>query len=371
MAEFGILLYTPSNPARGEPARARFGEAGLEINGSLIDVPLEQIGVSLGGFDHRQVFLFWHSEHDRAEGRYAISPATPADLDILLAGAPPVLAGMLAHARKDISRQGHRSRLGLGVLGFVLVLPLILLALLVWQSHAIAGWAARHIPLETEQQLGELAFKQATAGLKLRQNGADAAAIQAIGQQLTRGSAYHYHWYIAEDPAINAFAVPGGYVVVNTGLIQAADSAEEVAGVLAHEVQHVERRHTLQNLLHSLGLRAVLSAVIGDVSGSAIGSAAANLGELKFSRDLESDADIHGLQALKQAGIAPQGMVKFFEKLQQQEQGVAPPALLSTHPASADRMRTLEKLIREQGAWPSAPLPYDWNAIKAAEKTAG
>jgi Zn-dependent protease with chaperone function len=363
MNEFDILLFAPSLPARGEKARASFQDDALLINGERIDVSLGEIGVTLGGFDHKQVFLFWHQE----EGRHAFSPADVNGLAQLRAHAPEPLATLLKSAARNVTREERRSRFGLGVLGMILLLPLLLLGAMVWQSHAIAGWVAGHVSIESEEKLGELAFKQATAGLKLRQGGIDAAAIKDIGDRLTRGSKYTYKWYVAEDPAINAFAIPGGYVVVNTGLIQAADSAEEVAGVLAHEVQHVELRHTLKNMVHSLGLRASLALALGDVSGSVLGNMAATLGELKFSRDLESEADRRGLEALKRARIAPQGMVNFFDKLRKQD-GATPPELLSTHPASEERMQTLQTMIRQEGAWPSQPLPYDWNVVKAAEK---
>lgn len=364
MTEFDILLFSPSHPATGEKSRAGFNNGKLHINGQPVDVPLDQIGLTLGGFDHKQVFLFWHMETDGQEGRWAMSPTDEQALMQLKAEAPPPLSDMLNSASRDMTRQRNRSRFGLGALGVFLLLPLILLGVLFWQSHNIAGWAAGHISIEQEQQLGELAFKQATAGLKLRQSGLDAAAIKEIGQRLTQGSQYNYQWYVAEDASINAFAVPGGYVVVNTGLIKAADSAEEVAGVLAHEVQHIERRHTLKNMLHSLGFRALTALALGDFS-STLGDAAATLSELKFGRDLESEADTLGLNALKKAGIAPQGMVRFFGKLAKQEQGAAPPALLSSHPASDDRMKTLERMIQEQGQWTTQVLPYDWKAIKA------
>lgn len=361
--EFDILYFAPGLPAHGEKARAAFDDGALFVNGRRIEVPLSEIGVTLGGFNHDQLFLFWHQE----EGRHAISPADTNAQAQLIGSAPSPLAGLLQGAGKDASRKLRRSRFGLGVLGLILLLPLLAIALLLWKSHDIAGWAAGHISLEHEQQLGELAFKQATAGMKLREGGVDAAAIREIGASLTKGSKYIYKWYVAEDPAINAFAVPGGYVVVNTGLIQAADSAEEVAGVLAHEVQHIEQRHTLKNIVHSLGLRAALALVMGDIGGGMLGDMAANLSELKFSRDLESESDRLGLLALKQAGIAPQGMVSFFDKLRNQE-GAAPPALLSTHPASEDRMQSLQAMIAELGNWPSQPLPYDWKVVKAAEK---
>ncbi len=363
MTEFDITYYAPGFPAHGNKARASFVDGSLVINGQEVKVPLSEIGVTLGGFDHKQLYLFWHHE----EGRYAISPVDGNALEQLQKSTPEPLAGLLKNAVKDASRKARRSHFGLGVLGLFLLLPLLLAGLVVWQSHSIAGWAAGYISIENEQKLGEMAFQQATAGMKLRQGGMDAAAVREIGSRLTQGSKYKYQWYVAEDPSINAFAVPGGYVVVNTGLIQAADSAEEVAGVLAHEVQHVELRHTLKNMLHSLGLRAALALALGDVGSSALGNVAAQLSELRFSRDLESEADKNGLAALRNSGIAPQGMVRFFDKLRKQE-GATPPALLSTHPASEDRMRVLQEMIKEQGAWPAKPLPYDWTIVKSTSK---
>ncbi len=363
MADFDILYFAPGLPSHGEKARAAFADGALAVNGQRVEIPLSEIGVTLGGFNHDRLFLFWHRE----EGRYAISPADANAQAQLTASAPAPLSELLRSATKDASRKQRRSRFGLGVLGLILLLPLLLAGVLVWQSHAIAGWAAGYISIENEQKLGELAFKQATAGMKLREGGVDAAAIREIGARLTKGSKYAYKWYVAEDPAINAFAVPGGYVVVNTGLIQAADSAEEVAGVLAHEVQHIELRHTLKNMAHSLGLRVALSLFLGDVGSSALGDMAARLSELRFSRELESESDRLGLLALKRAGIAPQGMLTFFDKLGKQE-GAAPPALLSTHPASRERMQILQAMIEEQGAWPARPLPYDWNLVKTAAK---
>ena len=252
--------------------------------------------------------------------------------------------------------------MNLSLLALAAVLPLLLAFLFFWKSEGIAGWVANHVSIEQEAQFGKQAFQQSTRSLHLRQTGADWQAVEAIGKQLTKDSRYTYHWYIADDPSINAFAVPGGYVVVNSGLIKAADSAEQVAGVLAHEVQHVELRHTLKNLIQSLGWRAVLSLALGDVSGSMVESAAANLGVLKFSRDLESEADLGALAALRKAGVSPQGMLDFFAKLGQQDGRSVP--FLSTHPASAARLEALQAAINRQGEWPAKPLPYDWAAIK-------
>lgn len=353
-----VLLFGPALPAQGKSARVHFTAAHLVVDGQSDAVPLEEIGVTLGGFDHRQLYLFWHRE----DGRQAISPQDPAAQEALINSAPPPLDALLKNASRDIRQHGRRTRLILPILALALLLPLLLAGVFFWQSGRIADWAAGHISIEQEQQLGEQAFRQATAGLRLRETGKDWQAIQAIGQRLTRGSRYTYRWYVAEDPAVNAFAVPGGYVVVDTGLIKAAGSAEEVAGVLAHEVQHVELRHTLKNLIRAAGWRVALSLALGDVSGGMIASAAANLGELKFSRDLETEADLGGLDALRKAGISPDGMVSLFSRLAQQDGASIP--LLSTHPASTGRMQRLQEAIRQQGTWPAKPLPYDWSSIK-------
>ena len=362
MTGFDILLFAPHLPAQGEKARAHFTSTHLAIEGQVIDAPLESIGVTLGGFDHKQLYLFWHQE----EGRWAISPRDEASREALINAAPAPLTTLLKNASRDIRKQGHRFRMMLILLALLMMIPVLLAGFFFWQSDRIAGWVSDHVSIEQEKQLGEQAFRQASSGLRLRESGSDWEAISSIGQKLTRGSKYTYHWYVAEDPSINAFAIPGGYVVVNTGLIKAADSAEEVAGVLAHEVQHVEQRHTLKNLIHTLGWRAVLSLALGDVSGGMIASAAANLGELKYSRDLESEADLGGLHALKKAGIAPQGMVSFFSKLAKQDGASIP--FLSTHPASEQRMQSLQNAIIQQGTWPTTPLPYNWSSIKTGAR---
>jgi hypothetical protein len=188
MTEFDIILFAPHLPANGEKARAGFEEDRLLINGLPVEIPLDQIGLTLGGFDHKQVFLFWHVETDGQEGRWAFSPDGEHAMAQLMADAPPPVSIMLKGASRDLARQHNRSRFGLGALGIFLLLPLLLLGLLFWQSHNIVGWAAGFVSIEQEQRLGEMAFKQATAGLKLRQNGLDAAAVKDIGQRKTPAS---------------------------------------------------------------------------------------------------------------------------------------------------------------------------------------
>ncbi len=160
---------------------------------------------------------------------------------------------------------------------------------------------------------------------------------------------------------MNAFALPGGQVVVNSGLLRDAESAEEVAGVLAHEISHVELRHTLRNLIHSLGWRAVLGAAMGDLSGGVWANMAQELGELGYSRDMEREADMAGLQLLRRSGVPATGMLRFFVRMERN--GASPPVLLSTHPSGLERMTALREAIAKTGPYTSQSLDISWDRV--------
>jgi predicted Zn-dependent protease len=164
--------------------------------------------------------------------------------------------------------------------------------------------------------------------------------VRELGARLTAGSAFQYEFHVAENPAINAFALPGGVIVVHTGLLRAARRPEELAGVLAHEVQHVEQRHSLKAMIKDTGMRGLWAAVSGDLGGTLAGQAALKLGSLRFSRDAEREADVRGFETLVKLDIDPQGMVDFFGTMSKQA-GASPPAWLSTHPSSEDRQQSL------------------------------
>ena len=182
------------------------------------------------------------------------------------------------------------------------------------------------------------------AGLTLKDAGPAYEAARAIVARLTGDSRFKYEVHIAQDDSPNAFALPGGVIVVHTGLIAATTRAEELAGVLAHEVQHVELRHSLRGVIKDMGLRGLWAFVMGDLGGSLAGQAALELTSLRFSRSDEREADEHGFDALVAAGIDPAGMPAFFKTLGQKAGGQVP-AFLSTHPASEERDRELSQRL--------------------------
>jgi beta-barrel assembly-enhancing protease len=159
---------------------------------------------------------------------------------------------------------------------------------------------------------------------------------------------------VIDDPkTVNAFATPGGYLYVYTGLLLAADNEAELAGVMAHEAGHVVGRHSARALMLQYGEQAVLEAALGKNPGAvaqiASGLAGTGVG-LAHSRGNETEADEYGARYTSAVGYDPRGLVSFFQKLQQKEGKV--PALmkwLSTHPTSAERVQYLNGFISRNG----------------------
>ena len=143
------------------------------------------------------------------------------------------------------------------------------------------------------------------------------------------------------SPEVNAFAAPGGYIVLFQGLLQQTETPEELAGVLAHEIQHILHRHGTRALLHHFSTELFFTLLAGEASGLvAFGLEGAKvLSTFQYSRGNEEQADTEGMHMLGAAEIDPRGMITFFELLQQQENNT-PDFLqyLSTHPHTADRI---------------------------------
>lgn len=158
--------------------------------------------------------------------------------------------------------------------------------------------------------------------------------------------------FVVDDPAVNAFATPGGYLYVQRGLIMAAQNESELAGVLAHEAGHVTGHHGARNLVQQYGLQAVVGFALGENPNelAKIGAQLAATGAmLRHSRQQEHEADEYGARYASRAGYDPRGLVGFFSTLRKQS-GDTPRALtwLSTHPAHSERISHLQSFIKEQ-----------------------
>jgi Zn-dependent protease with chaperone function len=332
-------LFGGESPATGEDAQIAIVDAHMEVRTVshvhtplLADLRLREVGAVQAGLE-----FAWDSD----AGIRAVQVFDAAALNTLRMNtafqASPQMAALQAQRRRGAVGRGF----GWTALALFLSLPVLLLLVFVWQADRIARVVSERIPVEQEIKIGEEAFAAMRGTLSLHDSGPAYEAVQALGLRLAPAGKYRYQFHVANDAAVNAFAMPGGIIVVHTGLIAATRRPEELAGVLAHEVQHVEQRHSLQALVKDLGLRGLWMMVTGDISSGTIGQAALELTSLSFSRDAEEQADRAGFDGLIAAGIDPSGMADFFAVMANLEGRASPPPFLSTHPASGDREATL------------------------------
>src|SRR5215468_6515296 len=190
------------------------------------------------------------------------------------------------------------------------------------------------------------------------------AYLTQLGMRLvahldTHGAQYPWEFHCVNDRAINAFALPGGYVFVNRGAIEAADNEAQLAGVMAHEISHVALRHGTNQASKAQatqGLLGIAGGLFGNgVSGALLtqlGSFAAGGVLLRYSRTPETQAVVSGTQVLYDSGYDPRAMAQFFEKLEVETKGKNPPEFFSDHPNPDHRVERVDEEIQKLGGIP-------------------
>jgi len=188
---------------------------------------------------------------------------------------------------------------------------------------------------------------------------------------------YRFVLFVSEAREVNAFALPGGYLVFNRGLLERARTPEEIQGVLAHEVAHVLKRHSLAQLAQNIGLEVAVQTLWGNENPylDYLVRNGSQLLSLKFTRDHERAADDLGWELLQNARINPEGMVSFFAELKAEmdakgKGGFGPGAVfLSTHPTPQER---IERLGQKKGALGSREFKsfvVEFKALQASLRT--
>ena len=220
-----------------------------------------------------------------------------------------------------------------------------------------SGWAffdelSGGLSIEKERQIGEQFLLEIQQEVPLIQDPFLTSYMNNLGQKLAAQMGpqpFHYRFFIVDDPSMNAFAVPGGYVFIHTGMIRMAEREGELAGVMAHEISHIYWRHmskmmeksrvatvaTLVGALASIFLGGAMAAPL--LMGS---MAAGQSAMLKYSRDFEAQADSTGFKWMVKAGYNPRDMVTIFSKMNKQRwlEGGKVPIYLSTHPDVDNRI---------------------------------
>ena len=210
----------------------------------------------------------------------------------------------------------------------------------------------------TEAQIGRAIMRDIRRSGKVVEDPQITEYINDIGHQIavqTNDGDHSFSFFVVDDPRINAFALPGGYIGVHTGLIEASRNEDELAGVLAHEIAHVTQRH-IARAIHAGSRQSMLTTaimlgamILGAAGGSsdavqagvAVAQGTAAQQRINFTRSNEYEADRIGIGALAQAGFDPHGMASFFEVMSRQE-NTSPdlrlPEFLRTHPVTTKRI---------------------------------
>ena len=231
---------------------------------------------------------------------------------------------------------------------------------------------------EQEVEIGRHAARDIERDLKLYKDYLVAAYVNRLGQRLARHSHrsdLKYHFKVVDTDEVNAFALPGGWLYVNRGLITTAENESELAGVIAHEIGHVDGKHGARAISIRFGAAAILDATIGGKDASLqrralrkIAGIFTGVGLLKYGRDAEREADGFAVEATYAAGIDPEGTATFFEKLmamRKKEPGQLE-RWLSSHPASRERAENVRFQIRELPS--KAGLTRDTLAFRVIKK---
>ena len=214
------------------------------------------------------------------------------------------------------------------------------------------------ISQQQEVQMGQEYAQQINAQLPIVQDPELNRYINVLGDSIARLTSrgnLDWHFFIVDAQEVNAFAVPGGFVYVNRGLIQRADQMDELAGVLGHEIGHVVRRHTVKQMEKAQGanIGVTLACVLTSICNSQVAGAAINVagGALfaRFSRQDEAEADNEGFKNTVRAGISPVGMVTMFRKLldERKARPGAVEAWFLTHPLEEDRITAVQAQINQ------------------------
>lgn len=212
-------------------------------------------------------------------------------------------------------------------------------------------------------QLGEKYSAEVDRQLPLCGDARLDAYLNSLGGKLAAhapGAAYPYHFRCVNDADINAFALPGGFIYVDRGAIETADSEAQLAGILSHEIAHVALRHSTNQISKQAPLQISLAVAGGWVGGNAVSGLLTQLGVhsgmgllfLKFSRTDERQADILGAQILYDSGYDPRALAQFFEKIEEESKRRRI-AFLSDHPSTANRSERVLEEVRRMGGPPA------------------
>lgn len=350
------------------------GRAGVEIellhshlcastaDGDAFVIPYEECQLELGGYTGKMLFC---RNADRSVTLFSEDKQFPKALALAAGGRlDEQLASQLSKAKGE-SRRGAIFSFGL------VAATLVVLVSLYFGIRAGANRVTQSLPVSLDRELGKAAYQAMPKEGSEITDPLVTKPIQAIVDRLAdhaKVEGMDFQLHVIDSATVNAYCLPGGTMVVYTGLITAAESPGQLAAVISHEMAHATLRHGLSRISQTLGLTAAVSLLIGDTAGIMAAAeeffTAASINS--YSRQQETEADLEGVRMLHAAAIDPSGMPSLFELLKD-EHGELPEALVwvSTHPDHASRIEETQSMIDSLPAKSYNPIDLDWEALKS------
>lgn len=373
------MTTTPHNAEFFDGGSAMARLVNVRVEGSALVIaqagapdvhwPLKNVEMVFGGKPGQALRLKLQGDHG---SRLTLPEGSAADA--VVAAAPSILSG---HKRRFWKGVGISVAvvLGIGVAGYA--------------TLAIAPQAlARFIPDEVVNSFADGLEKSVIKSSKRCDAPAGQDALNKIARRIVSGAGDPPVFSLrvfdirqsGNKKLVNAFALPGGRMVFSAGLIENAGSADEVAGVLAHELGHVALRHPEAAIVRVYGLQMLLSLFTAGQGAESIGSIAGVLAVLQYSRSAEAEADAYAVEVMENAKVDPKGLQSFFTRLQKKKLGTDAAKkqddstslrkriepftdLFSTHPGADDRIARLKP--RAGGTEPAILTAAEWSALKA------
>lgn len=367
MTEPIAIDYLDSRASERVGGKATFGPKSVFIrlnDGRSLHLGYENAQVGLGGPANATPILTLVTEHpdfarlfiqDKAFASH-LHPDMPEDL------------------RKKLAKLSSHAKLGRGKY-VTLAVGILATGVVAWYG---TFWALDRVidlaPRSWEVQLGKAIAsgeKSARIADPVVQDVVDTMGKRLVAQ-LPKDQPYTFEFHPVWDKVENAYALPGGQVLITSGLLTSAETPDEVAGILGHEIQHVMGRHTFRRIGRELGLTFLAAMLFGDIGG--VAASGRGLLGLAFDRGQEAESDRVGLALAHQAGFDPAAMATFFKRHQKEaeldknaEQVLS---LLSTHPADSERIAQIEARAKELGPKPAgdAKLAARWADVRARTK---
>lgn len=341
-----------------------------DVSVELTEHGLSIAGVTLPPLDWRYPALRL-SETDGRHGPVRVTHEADDDARLVVAD-PGFLDALLRYAPQLDPRKQRRRHTVQIVTGSAAAI--VLVAATLWFGlPLLAKPIAAVVPQAFQDRLGQQVIGFISGPNKTCGDAAGLRALETLKGRLEAGSHAPpaVDVRVIDSPMVNALAAPGGHIVIFRGLIQKAESADEVAGVLAHEMGHVVHHHSMQALVRHYAISLVVTVLTGN--DHIVGSAGALLLQFAYSRDAEVEADATAVAILHDAGLSSDGLARFFARID--EGGTKDTAALwryvSTHPPTGERIAALRAAPAQppraagQTAAATALSDSEWAALKA------